>query len=394
MHRVEGGYFVMGATPEQADPEIISDKPAHIVSLSSFYMAETEVTNALWQAVMPEWHVVEERVVEQQPVSYVSYADCQEFIRRLNAATGMTFRLPTEAEWEYAARGGMHAEQFRFAGSNHPEEVGWLYLNSGNKKRTVARLRPNALGLYDMTGNLAEWCADWFAPYQIGNCSNPQGPSTGDYRVARGGSYDDCVANSHLSVRTFYKPDVQLEYLGFRLALTLDNDPANQRLTDDVELVRKVRIGGRRIRFVYVPAAHPFYVAQTPISNGQWAHVMGEATEGRASSILIGMSKSAREQFVELCRRATKESIAAATKEELTQAAELQLIDTLAIPPRKLKRWQRSDVSIQRHRQRLKALQKYANLINYEIAIPDDPILSQYTDDPIVDAPLWLIIRL
>lgn len=207
MQRVEGGSYIMGATSDQYDPDTYTDKPAHLVFLSSFYIATTEVTNQLWKAVMPDRETLSPSGYPYNPISYVSWYDCQEFVRRLDSITGFHFRLPTEAEWEYAARGGERSKAFRFAGDNCADSVGWTYSSSGNWTHPVARKRPNELGLYDMTGNVAEWCQDIYGAYTLSTKPDPIGADTGSYRVVRGSNYAECIANSHISVRHWHKPE-------------------------------------------------------------------------------------------------------------------------------------------------------------------------------------------
>ena len=127
------------------------------------------------------------------PVEYVSWYDCQEFIKKLNALTGQNFRLPTEAEWEYAARGGSKSQGYEYSGSNNLDDVAWYDSNSGDKTHDVATKKPNELGLFDMSGNVLEWCQDWYGRdyYSSSPSSNPTGPASGSYRVQRGGSWYD-----------------------------------------------------------------------------------------------------------------------------------------------------------------------------------------------------------
>ena len=262
MQRVEGGSFMMGSTVEQVDRDIYTDKPAHLVFLSPpYYIATTEVTNALWQKVMPEKETLAPKGYPTNPVSYISWNDAQEFVRRLDSITGLPFRLPTEAQWEYAARGGGKSERFRFAGDMIADSVGWLYPYAGNWTHPVARKKPNELGLFDMTGNVAEWCQDRFGAYTLNTLPDPCGPDTGSYRVARGGSYDNCVANSHISVRKWYKPETSAGYLGIRVALTLPNDPMMQPIPEEPPLTKTIRVKGRKLKFYYVPAEQPYYIS-------------------------------------------------------------------------------------------------------------------------------------
>ena len=262
MQRVEGGSYLMGATQDQTDKDTYTDKPAHLVFLSPYYIATMEVTVQLWRTVMPEREIINPKGYPTVPISYVSWIDCQEFVRRLDSITGLPFRLPTEAEWEYAARGGAKSKAYRFAGGNEADSVGWTYSCSGNWKHPVGRKYPNELGLYDMTGNVSEWCQDIYGPYTLSTQPNPCGADTGRYRVTRGSSYDECIANSHLSVRRWHLPETATEYIGFRVALTLPNDPMMQVQQEEPPLTRSVRIKGKKLLFIYVPAEEPYYISE------------------------------------------------------------------------------------------------------------------------------------
>ena len=213
---VEGGTFRMGATSEQGS-EISDEKPVHSVTLSGYYIGKTEVTQALWQAVMgsnPSYFEGDDLPVEQ-----VSWDDCQEFIRKLNSLTGQNFRLPTEAEWEFACRGGNNSRGYKYSGSNNLGSVAWYDGNSGNKTHPVGTKAPNELGIYDMSGNVWEWCADWYGDYSSGAQTNPTGPYGGSGRVGRGGSWDFNVRICRSSLRIHSDPTDRNINLGLRLAL-------------------------------------------------------------------------------------------------------------------------------------------------------------------------------
>ena len=225
MVAVEGGTFTMGATSEQGSDAWDREKPTHSVTLSSYSIGETEVTQALWQAVMgsnPSYFSG-----SNKPVETVSWDDCQDFIRRLNALTGENFRLPTEAEWEFAARGGNKSWGYKYAGSNNIDNVAWYYNNSYAKgenssdygTHNVATKSPNELGLYDMSGNVWEWCQDWYGDYSSGSQTNPTGPSSGSSRVCRGGGWDGGAGGCRVSYRDYITPDYRGSNLGLRLAL-------------------------------------------------------------------------------------------------------------------------------------------------------------------------------
>lgn len=182
---VDGGTFRMGTTSGKDGDE----KPVHNVTLSSYYMGTSEVTQALWTAVMgsrSDW-TVEYGLGDTYPAYNMSWNECQEFISRLNTLTGERFRMPTEAEWEYAARGGNKSQGYLYSGSNNIQEVAWSW--GSNMAHPVATLKPNELGIYDMSGNVWEWCSDWFAYYSSSSVTNPKGPASGTYRIGRGGGW-------------------------------------------------------------------------------------------------------------------------------------------------------------------------------------------------------------
>lgn len=227
MIRVDGGTFTMGATSEQGDDAYNWEKPVHQVTLSSYYIGETEVTQELWQVVMgsnPSYFSG-----SQKPVECVSWYDCQEFVRKLNSMTGQNFRLPTEAEWEFAARGGNKSRGYKYAGSNTIDNVAW-YSESipsqssgtvGNGTQNVATKEANELGIYDMSGNVWEWCQDWFVFYSSDSQTNPIGHSSSfDFnRVRRGGCWYDQARNCRVSIRADLSPYGWSTFLGLRLAL-------------------------------------------------------------------------------------------------------------------------------------------------------------------------------
>ena len=216
---VEGGTFTMGATSEQGEDAFDDEYPTHSVTLSDYYIGEIEVTQALWKAVMgsnPSGFTG-----DNLPVENVSYEDVQAFITKLNQKTGKTFRLPTESEWEYAARGGKKSRGYKYSGSNNIDDVAWYYENSNNKTHPVKTKQPNELGIYDMSGNVYEWCSDWFGKYTSEAQTNPQGPSGGSNRVNRGGSWISNARYCCASYRIYDCLSILGNLLGFRLALAL-----------------------------------------------------------------------------------------------------------------------------------------------------------------------------
>lgn len=214
---VEGGTFTMGATPEQEEDAFDNEYPTHRVTLSDYYIGETEVTQALWKAVMgnnPSFFKG-----DNLPVEKVSYEDVKTFITKLNEKTGKTFRLPTEAEWEYAARGGKKSKGYKYAGSNNIDDVAWYSENSNDKTHPVKTKIPNELGLYDITGNVLEWCSDRYGDYSSNAQTNPQEPSSGDERIIRGGSWLNNAWLCHISYRSYELLSYSNLYLGFRLVM-------------------------------------------------------------------------------------------------------------------------------------------------------------------------------
>ena len=214
---IEGGTFTMGATSEMTEPEP-DEEPTHQVTLSSYYIGETEVTQALWQAVMGS--NPSSFKGDNLPVESVSWHDCQTFISRLNSLTGKLFRLPTEAEWEFAARGGNQSRHTQYSGSSRIDDVAWYLGHSGGKTHPVKTKQPNELGLYDMSGNVWEWCQDWLGSYSSDAQTNPTGASSGYNRVIRGGCWSNSPSCCRSSSRYANAPKISGYYLGLRLVLS------------------------------------------------------------------------------------------------------------------------------------------------------------------------------
>lgn len=217
MIKVEGGTFTMGATSEQGSDANDNEKPTHQVTLSTYYIGRTEVTQALWEAVMGS--NPSSFKGKKLPVENVSYDDCKQFIEKLNVMTGQDFRLPTEAEWEFAARGGNQSHGYKYSGSNYLDDVAWFGENSGSETNTVATKRPNELGIYDMSGNVFEWCRDSYANYTSSPQTNPRGGS-GSNRVYHGGSWCHDARYCRVSYRNSRWPDFRSHDLGLRLVLS------------------------------------------------------------------------------------------------------------------------------------------------------------------------------
>ena len=218
MVRVEAGTFTMGATAEMKDP-FDWEKPTHQVTLTNdYYIGKYEVTQALWQAVMgnnPSYFKGGNLPVEQ-----VSWDDCQEFLSKLNSITGKKFRLPTEAEWEYAARGGKKSRGYQYSGSNNLSDVAWYDRKSNNKTHAVGTKQSNELGIYNMSGNVCEWCQDLFEEYSSSSQVNPTGANSGSHRVFRGGSWNGYARYCRSSYRNSISPDGRGYDFGLRLVLS------------------------------------------------------------------------------------------------------------------------------------------------------------------------------
>jgi formylglycine-generating enzyme required for sulfatase activity len=215
---VQGGTFTMGCTSNQGDCAK-TETPARSVKLGDFYLGKYEVTQGLWTAVM-ESNPSDFIGNDNLPVEQVSWDDIQEFIGKLNAKTGKNYRLPTEAEWEYAARGGNIREGYAYSGGNNLDDVAWYNGNSGRQTHPVGTKRPNELGIHDMAGNVWEWVDDFYGTYPSFDEINPQGPPAGSKRVGRGGGWGNEAKYCRVSLRNNDSPGVRHRFLGFRLALS------------------------------------------------------------------------------------------------------------------------------------------------------------------------------
>lgn len=215
---VEGGTFTMGATPEQGGDANDKEKPAHQVTLSSFYISKYEVTQHEWQVIMGN-NPASFKGNDMRPVDGVSVYDCHDFIKKLNDLTGYVFRLPTEAEWEYAARGGKKSRGYKYAGSNNVDEVAWYDATSGDQSHPVGKKKPNELGLYDMSGNVFEWCEDYYGDYTSEPQTNPKGATYGMTRICRGGRWLTSAEYCRVSDREEFVSNYSYGN-GLRLAFT------------------------------------------------------------------------------------------------------------------------------------------------------------------------------
>ncbi|MDR0971557.1 MAG: formylglycine-generating enzyme family protein [Bacteroidales bacterium] len=216
---VEGGTFYMGCTSEQGGDCSWDESPVRKVTLSNFYISKYEITQKQWQVVMNatpsksgQW--------EDYPVTNISWYEVQEFCQKLNEMTGKKYRLPTEAEWEYAARGGNKSKGFKFSGSDNLDNIGWFATNCQYDTHPVGQKEPNELGIYDMSGNVWEWCSDFFAKYPSKNEKNPQGPSQGKSKIFRGGSWRSHITYCRNTIRNYFIPTNKSNTVGFRLVLS------------------------------------------------------------------------------------------------------------------------------------------------------------------------------
>ena len=212
---VDGGFFTMGCTIEQKGLCDADENPAHRVSVRNFFIGKTEVTQELWKLVMnnnPSHYKG-----DNLPVESFSWLEAHIFISTLNAAVGAKYRLPTEAEWEFAARGGNKSGKYRFSGGDVLEKVGWFGHNSGGKTHPVGTLEANELGIYDMSGNVWEWTSDWYGEYGYSEETCPIGPQFGCGRVIRGGSWNNSVGMCRITNREMLLPQNGFSDLGFRL---------------------------------------------------------------------------------------------------------------------------------------------------------------------------------
>jgi formylglycine-generating enzyme required for sulfatase activity len=229
MVKVQGGTFTMGCTSEQGDDCNSDEQPAHSVTVSSFQIGKYEVTQAQWKAIMgttvrqqrdkyvPTWGLPDEG--DNYPMYYVSWDDAQEFITLLNRATGKNYRLPTEAEWEYAARGGNLSKGYKYSGSNNIDEVAWYWNNSSYHTHLAGTKQANELGIHDMSGNVYEWCQDWYGEYSASSQTNPKGASNGSDRVNRGGNLGPGAVYCRVADRSSERPGSRFANLGFRVVL-------------------------------------------------------------------------------------------------------------------------------------------------------------------------------
>ncbi|MBR1798451.1 MAG: SUMF1/EgtB/PvdO family nonheme iron enzyme [Bacteroidales bacterium] len=222
---VDGGQFTMGCNnaPRGVKDTYEANAPEHSVEVQGFYMGRFEVTRGQWRALMGEPPSAFSGS-DSLPVESCTWDEAQEFVMLLSMRTGRRFRLPTEAEWEYAARGGQHHAATPYSGADRSQlgQVAWFCANSKGHPHIVGLLSPNTLGLYDMSGNVAEWCADWMAPYTAEHQIAPRGARNGECRIIRGGHYNSTSPAVTVYDRSWYVPSGRLEYVGLRVVMDSD----------------------------------------------------------------------------------------------------------------------------------------------------------------------------
>jgi formylglycine-generating enzyme required for sulfatase activity len=215
---IHEGKFQMGSTEDQGNNCSSDESPIHQVSISSFYISKIEVTQGWWKAIMKDNPSSYCRS-DDFPVEMVSHLEALDFIDTLNKLSGLSFRLPTEAEWEYSARGGEKSCSHKYSGSSDANEVAWTSNNSYGKTHVVKLKYSNELGLFDMSGNVWEWVSDWYGKYTAAPQNDPRGASFGSEKVIRGGSWAGSPDFCRNAIRHRYSPDFKSSYIGFRLAI-------------------------------------------------------------------------------------------------------------------------------------------------------------------------------
>ena len=214
---VKGGTFTMGCTEEQIDCEG-DESPAHKVTLSDYSIGKYEITQAQWRAVMGN-NPSTFSGCDDCPVENISWQDASAFCKQLSRLTGKKYSLPTEAQWEYAARGGSKGKRQMYAGSDKIAEVSWYSANADKRTHEVGTKKPNELGIYDLSGNVWEWCSDWYGGYTSAEQTNPQGASDRTTRVLRGGGWRDDAQNCRTAFRGNSAPTFNNSNIGFRVVL-------------------------------------------------------------------------------------------------------------------------------------------------------------------------------
>ncbi|MDR1345297.1 MAG: SUMF1/EgtB/PvdO family nonheme iron enzyme [Bacteroidales bacterium] len=339
---VQGGTFRMGCTSEQKGDCRNDEKPVHKVTLNNFYMSKYEVTQAQWKALMGSNPSFDEE--DDLPVEQVSWNDVQIFIKRLNAATGKYYRLPTEAEWEYVARGGTQSRGYQYSGSNTLDEVAWYQDNSGDKPHPVGTKRANELGIYDMSGNVSEWCYDWYGTYPASAQNNPTGASSGSYRVTRSSSWGSGAGYCRVAHRSYNLPEFNaFADLGFRLACSVETANVTAVETAEAkiaEVVKKQVINSIEQNMVYLQGGtfrmgddiekpvhevriSSFYIGKYEITQAQWEALMGSNPSlFKGNDLPVELVRwNDAQMFIELLNDATGKQYRLPTEAEWEYAA-------------------------------------------------------------------------
>lgn len=227
---VEGGEFDMGGTEEQDGEWGDNERPVHRVKIDSYYIGKFEITQSQWERVMGttlrdqldkvNWDELYGEG-ETYPMYFVNHTEAMAFCDSLSKRTGKKYTLPTEAQWEYAARGGNKGNHYKYSGSDDIETVAWYEENSDHLSHPVGSKNANELGIFDMSGNVREWCADWYGSYKAEAADNPTGALSGEERVERGGSFGGPGQRCRVSFRRGFKPEYRSPYLGFRIVREL-----------------------------------------------------------------------------------------------------------------------------------------------------------------------------
>ena len=286
--KIEGGTFDMGAENSRYD-----ESPVHQVTLSDYYIAETPVTQELWNAVMgnnPSCFKGEELPVEQ-----VSWMNCVEFIKKISSITDMELRLPTEAEWEYAARGGKYSKGYMYSGGNDIDQVAWWAGNSADTTHAVKTKKPNELGIYDMSGNVWEWCNDNYASYSNESVLNPQGPTKETSKIQRGGCWDgQLFANKDSCEVTYRSSDLKTYFskrIGLRLAMGVSNSPISKK-TKILPSTFKLSIAGKDIHML-LSANKKYYIGNVLDNKSQFKWLSANSGINSKDIIITGAAITA-----------------------------------------------------------------------------------------------------
>ncbi|MCM1531296.1 MAG: formylglycine-generating enzyme family protein [Bacteroides sp.] len=227
---VAGGEFEMGSTVEQDVEAASNEAPVRTVSLDPYYIGKFEITQSQWEAVMGTtireqmeltgWEELYGEGIDY-PMYYVNWQEAKAFCDSLSKKTGKRYALPTEAQWEYAAKGGQKSEGYKYSGGDNIEEVAWYEENSEETTHPVGLKKANELGIFDMSGNVREWCSDWYDIYDEADTENPQGPELSEVRVERSGSFGSDARRCRSTDRRSFKPTYRSFYLGFRVVQIL-----------------------------------------------------------------------------------------------------------------------------------------------------------------------------